>query len=219
MTRDQRIGQLFMVATPADSVSPGLRSVVGQQHVGNVILMGRTTSGADQIRSVVTNTTFNGKTLFAGDGEATPAARSVTIQTGANSTDTLSISLDYLTKNDATNNALSKVVDMDTTLNGMTGDSAAAAPVVPSLDDFDKALKQISTTRAGLGAVQNRLESAVNNMTSNATNLSDARSRIEDADFSTETTALAKAQILSQASTAMLSQANQSSQGVLKLLG
>jgi flagellin len=174
---------------------------------------------ADQIRSVVTNTTFNGKTLFAGDGGTTPAARSVTIQTGANSTDTLSISLDYLTKNDTTNNALSKVVDMDTTLNGMTGDSAAAAPVVPSLDDFDKALKQISTTRAGLGAVQNRLESAVNNMTSNATNLSDARSRIEDADFSTETTALAKAQILSQASTAMLSQANQSSQGVLKLLG
>ncbi|MBW6524077.1 flagellin FliC [Sphingomonas sp. RHCKR47] len=174
---------------------------------------------ADQIRSVVKNTTFNGKTLFAGDGATTPAARSVTIQTGANSTDTLSISLDYLTKNDTTNNALSKVVDMDTTAAGMTGDSAAATPVVPSLDDFDKALKQISTTRAGLGAVQNRLESAVNNMTSNATNLSDARSRIEDADFSTETTALAKAQILSQASTAMLSQANQSSQGVLKLLG
>ena len=54
MTRDQRIGQLFMVATPADSVSPGLRSVIGQQHVGNVILMGRSTAGADHIRSVTT---------------------------------------------------------------------------------------------------------------------------------------------------------------------
>lgn len=54
MTRDQRIGQLFMVATPADSVSPGLRSVVSQQHVGNVILMGRSTAGADHIRSVTT---------------------------------------------------------------------------------------------------------------------------------------------------------------------
>ena len=77
----------------------------------------------------------------------------------------------------------------------------------------------MSSARATLGAVQNRLESAVNNMTTNVTNLTDAKSRIEDADFSTETTALAKAQILSQASTAMLAQANQSQQGVLKLLG
>ena len=72
--------------------------------------------------------------------------------------------------------------------------------------------------RAGLGAAQSQLQSSVNNTTSNVTNLSDARSRIEDADFSAETQALAKAQILSQASTAMLSQATQSQQGVLKLL-
>ena len=58
----------------------------------------------------------------------------------------------------------------------------------------------------------------VNNLTTNVTNLSDARSRIEDADFSAESTNLAKAQILSQASTAMLAQANQSAQTVLKLL-
>ena len=70
-----------------------------------------------------------------------------------------------------------------------------------------------------MGAVQNRLQSAVNNLTSNTTNLSDARSRIEDTDFSAESTALAKAQILNQASTAMLAQANQSQQSVLKLLG
>ena len=69
-----------------------------------------------------------------------------------------------------------------------------------------------------LGAAQNRLESAVNNMTNNVTNMTDARSRIEDADYSAETTALAKAQILSQASTAMLAQANQSQQNVLKLI-
>ena len=58
----------------------------------------------------------------------------------------------------------------------------------------------------------------VNNLTSNVTNLSDARSRIEDADYSAETTALAKSQILSQASTAMIAQANQSQQNVLSLL-
>lgn len=58
----------------------------------------------------------------------------------------------------------------------------------------------------------------VNNLTSTSTNLSDARSRIEDADYSAETTAMAKAQILSQASTAMIAQANQSQQNVLSLL-
>ena len=83
---------------------------------------------------------------------------------------------------------------------------------------FDDAIKVISTTRAGLGASQNQLESAVTNLNNNITNLSDARSRIEDTDYSTETTALAKAQILSQASGAMLSQANQSQQNVLSLL-
>jgi flagellin len=63
-----------------------------------------------------------------------------------------------------------------------------------------------------------RFDSIVNNLTNTVTNLADARSRIEDADFSQETTNLAKAQILSQASQAMLAQANQSQQGVLSLL-
>jgi len=93
-----------------------------------------------------------------------------------------------------------------------TGASAAMAVI-------DNALDKISSARGTMGAAQNRLESTVNNLTTTATNLSDAKSRIEDADFSTETTALAKAQILGQASTAMLAQANQSQQGVMKLLG
>jgi hypothetical protein len=79
-------------------------------------------------------------------------------------------------------------------------------------------LDSINSARAGLGAGQNRLESVVNNLTSTSTNLADARSRIEDADYSAETTAMAKAQILSQASTAMIAQANQSQQNVLSLL-
>lgn len=83
---------------------------------------------------------------------------------------------------------------------------------------IDAALTSISAGRGDLGAVQNRLESTVANMTTTTSNLSEARSRIEDADFSAETTALAKAQILSQASTAMLAQANQSQQNVLSLL-
>lgn len=88
-----------------------------------------------------------------------------------------------------------------------------------TMSKVDDMLKTVNTARASLGAGQSRLESVVTELTSRSTNLSDARSRIEDADFSAESTALAKAQILSQASTAMLAQANQSQQGVMKLLG
>jgi len=73
-------------------------------------------------------------------------------------------------------------------------------------------------TDAGLGAGESTLTSAVNNLTSGETNLSAARSRIVDTDYSATSTPLSKAQILSQASTAMIAQANQSSQGVLSLL-
>ena len=95
---------------------------------------------------------------------------------------------------------------------------ATAGDATTALGTIDSGLKAVSTLRANLGASQSRLESVVNNLTSNVTNLSDARSRIEDANFSAETTNLAKAQILNQASTAMLAQANQSAQGVLSLL-
>jgi len=153
-----------------------------------------------QISSIIANTTYNGKNLFA------TASNTVTIQAGANSSDTVSMSFTQL---NAASTKLSAVVDF--TNNKMnTGLSLSA---------FDDAIAEVSTTRASLGAGQNRLQSAVNNLTNNATNLTDARSRIQDADFSAESTNLAKAQILSQASTAMLAQANQSSQGVLKLLG
>ena len=87
-----------------------------------------------------------------------------------------------------------------------------------TIDNVNLALTDVNAARAGLGAGQNRLESVISNLTSNVTNLSDARSRIEDTDYSSETTAMAKAQILSQASTAMIAQANQSAQNVLSLL-
>jgi flagellin len=161
---------------------------------------------AAQIKSVVENTTFNGKNLFS------TATNSITIQAGANSTDTVSVTLPEL---DAAASKLSGVIVFST---GKMKVTAGTPPVPPALADFDAALAEVSTTRAGLGAVQNRLESAVNNLTSNVQNLSDARSRIQDTDFSAETTNLAKAQILSQASTAMLAQANQTQQGVLQLL-
>ena len=87
-----------------------------------------------------------------------------------------------------------------------------------AVSTIDKGLKTINTQRAELGAVSNRLNHTVNNLTNMSANLSAARGGIEDADFALETTELAKNQILQQASTAMLAQANASKQNVLGLL-
>jgi len=83
---------------------------------------------------------------------------------------------------------------------------------------IDAAIVTVNEQRASLGAISNRLDSTVNNLTSISSNLQAGRGRIEDADFAAETTSLAKSQILQQASTAMLAQANASKQNVLSLL-
>ena len=160
---------------------------------------------AKQVNGVMTNTQFNGVALFP----ATAATKS--IQAGAEGADAISMTFQAPTISSAVTAGPPAVSAVDVT--------AASPNWTTNIDAFDTAISNVSNKRAEFGAIQNRIESAVNNMTTNMTNLTDARSRIEDADFSTETTALAKAQILSQASTAMLSQANQSQQGVLKLLG
>ena len=80
------------------------------------------------------------------------------------------------------------------------------------------AIEQVSQSRAQMGAYQNRLISTVNNLTNVVTNTEQSQSRIKDTDYSKETTELARSQIISQAATAMLAQANQSPQMVLSLL-
>ena len=87
-----------------------------------------------------------------------------------------------------------------------------------AISTIDRALESLGGERANLGAVVNRLDHTVNNLTNIVVNTEASRGRIEDADFATESTALSKAQILQQASTAMLAQANASKQGVLSLL-
>ena len=146
-----------------------------------------------QIDAIISDTTFNGVTVF-GASDVT-----VNIQTGYGAADQTALTVTGLDVSGASGADIS-------------GGSAAV------LTDVDDALKAVATTRASLGAGQSRLESVVNNLSNQVANLSDARSRIEDADFSAETTNLAKAQILSQASTAMLAQANQSQSNVLTLL-
>ncbi|MDX5977375.1 FliC/FljB family flagellin [Vreelandella alkaliphila] len=87
------------------------------------------------------------------------------------------------------------------------------------MEQLDGALKQVDELRSGLGAIQNRFESAITNLQTNETNLSSARSRIEDADYATEVANMTRAQILQQAGTSVLAQANQIPQNVLSLLG
>ncbi|MNE91761.1 A-type flagellin [compost metagenome] len=83
---------------------------------------------------------------------------------------------------------------------------------------IDSALGQIDSTRSSLGAVQNRFDNTITNLQSIAENVDSARSRIRDADFAAETATLSKNQVLQQAGTAILAQANQLPQAVLSLL-
>lgn len=176
-----------------------------------------------QISEVLTKTKFNGNNLFA-IATAPVAADdlSFVIQTGAETSDTVTLvskAFDgdalFGTGNVAYSAAATQSLKVNDTV---AGDGSGAANASTTIDNVDSALAAVSATRAGLGAGQNRLESVVNNLNDNVTNLSDARSRIQDADYSEETTAMAKSQILSQASTAMLAQANQAQQNVLSLL-
>jgi flagellin len=110
-------------------------------------------------------------------------------------------------------------VSMNSTGLGVNAiDMSTAAGASAAMALIGTAIDTVATQRANVGSAQSRLEATVNNLTSTVTNLTEAKSRIQDADFSEESTKLATAQILSQASTAMLAQANQSQQGVMNLL-
>jgi flagellin len=173
-----------------------------------------------QISSILTTTQFNGVNVFAVTSGA-PAAdgsqdATFTIQTGANNGDSVKIDSNafngstlFGTGNAAYSSASGTTQSLDVT---------TQAKAATTITNVDAAVTEVNTTEASLGAAQNRLTSVVNNLNTNITNLSSARSQIQDTDYSASTTQLAKSQILSQASTAMLAQANQSSQNVLSLL-
>ncbi|MFE8153201.1 FliC/FljB family flagellin [Brenneria goodwinii] len=104
-------------------------------------------------------------------------------------------------------------VNVDTSTENLTK-AATSDP----LTTLDKALSTVDDMRSNLGAVQNRFDSTINNLSSTTTNLSEAQSRIQDADYATEVSNMSKAQILQQAGTSVLAQANQVPQTVLSLL-
>ena len=109
------------------------------------------------------------------------------------------------------------VAVMQTALATTTGLTSHAA-FQSFIGEIDSALADVGSARAKLGAYSNRLDSVIRNLTNNSNSIKEGVGRIQDTDFATETTALSKTQILQQASTAMLAQANAAKQGVLALL-
>ena len=148
--------------------------------------------------------TSGGTTFSFQVGAATGAQNQISISIGSMNATGISVG-------DGTN---SLVLVKDSTSGDGSGDVNARSGIVL----IDAAIKEVNTQRSELGAVSNRLNHTVNNLTNISSNLSAARGGIEDADFALETTNLAKNQILQQASTAMLAQANASKQNVLSLL-
>jgi flagellin len=164
---------------------------------------------ASEIDRVLKGTTFNGKNLLGSTG-ATSTAR--LFQIGANTTDTDVITVtttDMGTNTDITAiTATSAVIDSSTSADDLAG----------VIDDIDTAIDTVNSERAMYGAVQSRFDSVISNLQVSTENQNSARSRIMDADFAVETANLSRAQILQQAGNAMIAQANQLPQQVLRLL-
>jgi flagellin len=151
-----------------------------------------------------------GTTTWAGAGLMDATASTFSFQVGAATGTQNQISVSIATMNAtglAVGTGTASTIDLTSSTTALTGTGV-----------IDTAIKDVNIQRSKLGAVSNRLNHTVNNLTNISSNLSAAKGGIEDADFALETTNLAKNQILQQASTAMLAQANASKQNVLSLL-
>lgn len=158
----------------------------------------------DEIDRIAEKTTFNNKYILKGnyaDGK-----QEIKLQVGANENDTMSFNIGSM-------DAATLEVDSGSVAISNFGSAQSA---ITAIDD---AIQTVSKERSKLGAVQNRLEHTINNLSTASENLSAAESRIRDVDMAKEMMTFTKFSILSQASTAMLAQANQVPQGVLQLLG
>jgi len=153
------------------------------------------------IDDIIEKTDFNGTSLL------NSAGGTIVFQVGDTSTDTVT-----LTQSDMDIDALGTTAVLNTT------DLQHATNAGTALGILDEAIAEVDTFRATLGSVANRMEHAANNLMSRVEHQSAARSRIQDADYAVESANLAKAQVLQQAGTAMLAQANASTANILSLL-
>lgn len=197
-----------------------------------------------EIDRVTTQTEFNGRSLFDSESAAGSASGGTTfsIQVGSKDDQRIDISMgvaaadgtttasggwNMYTSADVTTTTASNVDGVARTvsalgfdvLSGYDDTDPAATDGRTALEILDNRIAEIDQERSNLGAIQNRFETALDNIETTSTNLQAARSRIEDADYAVEVSNLTRAQILEQAGTSILAQANQSPQSVLSLLG
>ena len=164
------------------------------------------TSLTDELTRISASTNFNGTNLLDGTAGANGDGK-LKFQVGADGDANSQIEVDLGTAN---------VADVATALASLDYTDASTAQA--AITSIDTQIESISTARAQLGAYQNRFEHTINNVNVSIENLSASESRIRDTDMAQEMMSFTRSQILSQAGTAMLSQANQSQQGVLSLL-
>lgn len=162
----------------------------------------------DEINRIAKNTQWNGQDILDGDAGGSTGVSQVVFQVGANASQTVSATI---------TNFNSSVATSATASVGTAGVSSATS-ASNAITKVNNAITSVNTERATLGAVMNRLEYAVDNLLNVKANAEASRSRIEDTDYAAATTELARTQIIQQAATAMLAQANQIPQTVLALL-
>ena len=167
---------------------------------------------AKEIQRIQNATTFNGKHVLGLEAGA------MQFQVGANTT--ANDTIDVTTVDMTTDPGITVVAGTDNTGSGRAAIDASAslATIHTVMDNIDAALNNVNAQRATLGASQSRFDSVISNLQVSVENQTAARSRIMDADFAAETANLSRTQILQQAGTAMVAQANQMPQQVLKLL-
>lgn len=179
-------------------------------------LNGEFKSMLDEINRVAGSTELNGKKLLNGD------AKTMTFQVGSNGGSGNQIDITLSAAVDTSSSGVLSALGSNSSI-AMTGSAMAASDYDALFQNvitgIDEALQNINTTRADLGAAQNRLTSTINNLQNINENAEAARGRVQDTDFAAETAQLTKQQTLQQASTSVLAQANQLPSAVLKLLG
>jgi flagellin len=184
----QRVRDLTVQASNTGAVNADARGYIA----GEITQLGAA------LTDIANRTDFNGTKLLN-------STATLTFQTGANGGETVSVDLTDITA-------------VATAITGVAANVTGAGPTAADFTSLDDQIKAVSSARATLGASQNRFESTINSLNVAIENLSASESRVRDADMAQEMVGFTRAQILSQAGTAMLAQANQASQGVLSLL-
>jgi flagellin len=184
-----------------------------------------------EVERIAQTTSWAGNSLINGNG-STDGDNSYVFQLGVNGAssdritvninDARAVALGLVTDKATGSSSASLDADNDYTATGADADTplsiANQSDAQSAIGTIDLAIKAVSSSRAELGAVSNRLTSTINNLDQISVNLNASKGRIQDADFAAETSNLAKGQILQQAATAMLAQANASKQNVLALV-